>query len=241
VHKLARTADGAPVVAGPWQGDEVGELLYWVPFLRWTQTATLGLRDRLHVLRAEERAAWYSGIGAAQAETVDGLGLGDGEPLRLDAQAVQEARSELAGQDPHRRIQRRLLEFAPLDPPPLPAGLDLPSGFVAVRGGIKPPDLPVVRLERFDPGTAQAVIARAEAYVGPYGVEPYLAVLFGVPAVAVRSGPVDGNELRLAATFLAEPPFGPLELLEADTAPDEVARRVTGYLSAAPRSLAPTS
>src|SRR5262249_31431525 len=95
VHKLARTADGAPVVAGPWQGDEVGELLYWVPFLRWTQTATLGLRDRLHVLRAEERAAWYAGIGAAQAETVDGLGLGDGEPLRLDAQAVQEARSEL--------------------------------------------------------------------------------------------------------------------------------------------------
>jgi len=241
VHKLARTADGAPVVAGPWQGDEVGEVLYWVPFLRWTLTATLGLRDRLHVLRREERAAWYAGIGAGQAETVDGLGLGDAEPLRLDAQAVQETRSELAGQDPHRRIQRRLLEFAPLDPPPLPGDLDLPSGFVAVRGGIELADLPVVHLERFDPETAHAVIARADAYVGPYGVEPYLAVLFGIPAVVVPSGPVDDNELRLAATFLAEPPFGPLELVEADTAPDEVARRVTGYLRAAPRSLASTT
>jgi hypothetical protein len=241
VHKLARTADGAPVIAGPWHGDEVGELLYWVPFLRWAQTATLGLRDRLYVVRAEKRASWYAGIGMGQAETVEGLVLGESEPLRLDARAVEDARSELAGQDLHRRIQRRLLEFAPLDPPPLPGDLHLPSEFVAVRGDIEPTDRPVVRLERFDPETAQAVLARAEAYVGPYGVEPYLALLLGIPAVAVSSGPVDGNELRLAATFLAEPPFGPLVVVETDAAPGEVARRVADHLRAAPRPLAPAT
>ncbi len=245
VHKLARTPGGAPIVAGPWEGDELSELLYWVPFLRWAQTATLGLRDRLYVLRVEPHATWYQGIGAGQAETVEALGLDGAASLRLDAWAVADARAELAGQDPHRRIQRRLLEFAPLTAPPLPDDLELPAGFVAVRtaGDERIERLvaavdevePVVRLEQFDAVTAQAVVGRAAAFLGAYGAEAYLAVLFGVPAIALPAGSVDDRELRLATTFMAEPPFGRLELVDADTPPGEVAGRIVGSL----RSLAP--
>ena len=49
------------VVAGPWLGDEVEELLYWIPFLRWAQTATFGLRDRLTVVARATSAAVVRG------------------------------------------------------------------------------------------------------------------------------------------------------------------------------------
>jgi hypothetical protein len=104
---IARLARGnAPILAGPWTGDEIGELLYWIPFLRWAQTANIGVRERLYVPRAPEHEAWYAGIGAG-TEPPDGA-------KRLDPELVAAARSELARQDPGRRIQHRLLEFAPL-------------------------------------------------------------------------------------------------------------------------------
>jgi hypothetical protein len=159
--------------------------------------------------------------------------------LTLGARAVEEARAELAGQDPHRRIQRRLLEFAPLERRPLPADVELPSRFVAARGvGVDVVE-PVVHLEHFDAETAQAVVARAGAYVGPYGVEPYLAVLLGVPAVALGTDRAGADELRLARTFLAEPPFGPLDAVAADASPAEIAARVARHLRPEAISLAP--
>jgi hypothetical protein len=249
VHKLARTS--GPVVAGPWEGDSLGELLYWIPFLRWAQTATLGLRERLFVLRADACETWYAGIGARQvpAHMRESLGVDCTEEMWLDPRAVDEARAELAGQDPHRRIQRRLLEFAPLDPPPPPRGLELPPRFVAaVFAGLERPERleaaveevePVVRLERFDSETALAVLGRADAFLGPYGVNVYLAVLLGVPAIAVRAAEAGADELRLASTFLAESPFGSLELVEPDVAPELVAERIARVLRPAARSLAP--
>jgi len=247
VHRLARRGGGAPVVAGPWTADPVGELLYWIPFLRWAQTATLGLRERLHVLRPESRAALYAGLGAGQAETVEALGLDPEQVRRLDPGAVDEARAELAGADPHRRIQRRLLEFAPLEAPTLPDDLVLPSGFVAARisglaGGVAAAveeSAPVVALDGLDAAAAHAVVARADAYAGPYGAEAYLAVLSGVPAVAVRGGEVPENELRLAATFLGEPPFGPLDVVDPGEPPEAIAERVVRRMQSAARPLAP--
>jgi Sulfotransferase family len=159
-RRVDRLAHGdGPIVAGPWAGDEIGELLYWIPFLRWAQTANIGLRERLHVPRRPEHEAWYTGIGAgrdapAGAET-------------LDPQLVLEARHELARQDPGRRIQHRLLEFA-----------TMPGG---------------------------------EPYEGPYGVEAYLAVLSGQPAKATGAEDADPDDLLVAETFLARPPFGRLE------------------------------
>jgi hypothetical protein len=163
--ELRRTIDrlsrgSAPILAGAWTGDEIGELLFWIPFLRWAQTANIGLRERLYVLRAAEHGAWYAGIGAG-TEAPAGA-------KRLDPELVLAARSELARQDPGLRIQHRLLEFAPLP-------------------GVGP-------------------------YEGPYGVEAYLAVLAGQPAKATGGESADPDDLLIAETFLARPPFGRLEV-----------------------------
>jgi hypothetical protein len=157
VDRLARGK--APIVAGPWTGDEIGELLYWIPFLRWAQTANIGLRERLYIPRRAEHDAWYAGIGAG-TEAPAGA-----EPL--PPELVLAARSELARQDPGRRIQHRLLEFAPL------------------------------------PGGAP--------YEGSYGVEAYLAVLGGHPAKVHGAEVANPDDLLVADTFLARPPFGRLQ------------------------------
>jgi hypothetical protein len=157
VDRLARGT--APIVAGPWTGDEIGELLYWIPFLRWAQTANIGLRERLYVPHHADHDAWYAGIG------VDAVAPPGAEPL--SPALVLAARSELARQDPGRRIQHRLLEFAPL------------------------------------PGSGP--------YEGRYGVEAYLAVLAGHRAKVHGAHDADPDDLLVAETFLARPPFGRLE------------------------------
>ena len=158
VDRLARGS--GPIVAGPWTGDEIGELLYWIPFLRWAQTANIGLRERLFVPRASEHDAWYEGIGAG-GEAPYGA-------ESLSPQLVLAACSELARQDPGRRIQHRMLEFAPI------------------------------------PGAT-------EPYVGEYGVEAFLAVLAGQPAKVTGAERANPDDLLVAETFLARPPFGRLE------------------------------
>jgi hypothetical protein len=94
------------VVAGPWLGSEVEELLYWIPFLRWAQTATFGLRDRLTVVARASSAAWYEGIGSTHADAADFEGA-PAIPPRL----IEELRDELAAGDPKAPFSRRRLEF----------------------------------------------------------------------------------------------------------------------------------
>jgi hypothetical protein len=162
VRKLAKDQSGVPVVAGPWLGDEIGELLYWVPFLRWAQALRIGLRERLVVLSRAETAYWYAGIGSrhlpleelATAEELAELtaqsletssdawlsewiaasgALGDGAFQLLPARVIAEARAGLARQEVGARLQARRLEFARLTAPELPHGLELPDAFVAAR------------------------------------------------------------------------------------------------------------
>jgi hypothetical protein len=134
-------------VAGPWVGDEIGELLYWIPFLRYVQTATS--RERLWVVTRPENPAWYEGIGAPLVSVEDY----DGDPQRLRAHlsdvlgpdgyrllppdSVASIRLRLLQGDPDRRkLHRaldRVLEFAALVAPELPDGYELPDDFVAVR------------------------------------------------------------------------------------------------------------
>ena len=99
------------VVAGPWLGSEVEELLYWIPFLRWAQTATFGLRDRLTVVARASSAAWYEGIGSTH---VDAAGF-EGEPA-IPAELIEELRDELAAGDPKAPFSRRRLEFPAAQP-----------------------------------------------------------------------------------------------------------------------------
>ena len=134
VRGLARR-HGRPVVAGPWRGDEIGELLYWIPFLRWVEIANFGLAERLHIVTRAETVSWYAGLGG-RLVTSEEVAAMDADVL--PAEPIAGLRSELAAQDPAARLQRRLLDFAPLTPPRLPAGLELPDEFVAVRFELGP-------------------------------------------------------------------------------------------------------
>jgi hypothetical protein len=247
-----RQDEGVSVVAGPWLEDEIGELLYWIPFLRWAQTGSIGLRERLFVFCRASSAAWYAGIGARRAEldavlsedesAARAFDLGDGAVARLAAAGVSAARPKLASHNPARRIQNRLLEFAPLVPPELPAGLELPEEFIAVRFDQESAEtaaalgerVPVVGLEGLDRAAQTAVLARARGFVGTYGVEAYVAVLLGRPAVVFGAEEADPTDLRIASTFLARAPFGRLETIEAG----EPAERALALLERHAESLA---
>ena len=157
VRKRALHRNGAPVVAGPWLGDEVGELLYWIPFLRRMQSLRRGLPERVFVVSRASSACWYDGIGAARVDLeqlvgADGsaevreddlrgrlrdpvattFGLGSRAFRVMPAELVANSREQLARQRPATRDERLLLEFAPLSPGPPPAEPELPPSFVAV-------------------------------------------------------------------------------------------------------------
>ena len=236
-------------MAGPWLGDEVGEILYWIPYLRWAQVAFAGLHDRLFVLRRPGSAWWYDGLGArlidaeeiVDAEALPALtGVEAERYLILHWDEVESRREALAAHRPDRRIQRRLLEFEPLVAP-ADAGIATPPGpFVAVRGVEIDAGAPVVRLDGLDPVRAAAVIAQADGYAGTYGSESYVAALLGRPAVAVRPAddPPADRDLRLASYFLGRPPFGRLDAVtDAGSASAAVARMLEQSATAAALTL----
>jgi hypothetical protein len=258
VRKRALHRTGAPVVAGPWTGDEIGELLYWIPFLRWLQGLDAGLKERLFVVRRSAGAVWYDGIGAGQVdleqlipdeppdevteEELQGplrgeiartFGFGSRAFRVLPAGLVVATREALAGQKPSKR--KRLLEFAPLTAPPL--DVELPDRFVAVGQSELAAALrervPVVDLEPLDRAAQTAAIVRSAGYVGAYGPEAIVAVLSGVDAVAFASEvePADEHDLKLVSSFLADPPFGRLHL-EAGRSSEETAERAARLLDA---------
>jgi hypothetical protein len=135
VRELARGRDGT-VVAGPWTGDELDELLVWIPFLRWAATANLELADRLVVLARPRSAAWYAGLTVVPEATGDPL-----EPALIEPHL-----GELAAQDPWAPLHGRMLEFAPLPEATAPyTGSDPVEAVLAVLGGVPavytgPPD-----------------------------------------------------------------------------------------------------
>lgn len=250
VERIRGGRSDAAVLAEPWLGDEIGELLYWIPFLRWLQTGTVGLRDRLHVACRASTSVWYEGIGAHRVELEDAaeaaarFGLDPGSFETLSPAAVDRARAELARQDPARRIQHRLVEYAPPQAPPAPAGL--PKGFVATLLGSGPDGLaaavaeraPVVGLDGLDRAAQTAVLARARGFVGSYGVETYLALLVGLPAVALDAGDADPDDLLVVGSFLARPPFGTLHTIEPSATAAETAARALALVDEPASALA---
>jgi hypothetical protein len=167
VRKRALHRTGAPVVAGPWLEDEVGELLYWIPFLRWMQGLRPGLRERVFVVCRASSAPWYADIGAGRLDVEELIGpspavqavgeddlqsglqeqvatafrLGSRAFRVLPAELVSNSRTVLAHQRPTARDERRLREFALLSPGGSAAEVELPPAFVAVRFAPDRPDL----------------------------------------------------------------------------------------------------
>ena len=206
--RAAAAAD--TVVAGPWLDDEVGELLYWLPFLSWAEATTSGLRERLVVQARPSSLPWYAGIGSAR--------VADDPPpgARLEPALIAGHRLELA--DRHRGFLQRLTRFARLTAPE-PEGLGLPERFVAVGGGASV-EGETVDLDGCEPEAAFAVLGRSRGYVGPYGPGAFLAVLLGLPAVAIGDelDEVARNDVRVATDFLHRPTFGRLRVIGVDEA-----------------------
>jgi hypothetical protein len=253
VRRLRREQVEARVVAGPWLGDEIGELLYWIPFLRWAQAATYGLRDRLAVVARASSAAWYAGIGTSlvHAEEADAVARAASEDaVVVPAAIVESHRDELAARGPSDspNYLRRRLDFEPLTAPELPDGLQVPDEFLAVRFEPEHAEVaralvvhgPLVGLEGLDRSAQAAVLARSRGFAGTYGVEAYLAVLLGVPAVALipSAAEVNADDARLASRFLTRPTFGDLHVIGADVPPHEAALRAASLLEAPVEALA---
>jgi hypothetical protein len=201
--RIRELAEAERVAAGPWVDDEVGEALYWLPFLSWAESNTPGLREKLVVHARESSLPWYAGIGARQVG-------GDPEPgaARIQPELIGAHRLELA--DHHRGFLQRLTKFARLTAPGID-GLDLPGRFVAVRGD-PAVEGESVDLDGYAPDQRLAVLGRSSGYVGPYGAEAFLAVLLGLPATAIADG-LDAaarNDVRVATEFLRRPTFGTL-------------------------------
>ena len=207
--RVRELAAAEQVAAGPWLGDEVGELLYWLPFLSWAESGAPGLREKLVVHARPSSLPWYSGIGSRRVE---------GEPQAgaavLDTSLIAPHRLELA--DRHRGFLNRLLSFARLSAPAA-EGLDLPDRFVATGGGVAVAG-EAVALDGYEPQERLAVLGRSRGYVGVYGADAFLAVLLGLPAVVVADelDEIARNDVRVAAGFLRRPTFGQLRVVGAD-------------------------
>jgi hypothetical protein len=214
VRDLAR--GGETIVAGPWTGDEIGELLYWIPFLRWAVASTLELEDRLVVVARPDFAPWYGGLDVRLDAPV-------GVHRRLDAALVERCRTLLTATDPWSPLHQRRLEFALFEP--AAAEIDLPDSFLVVDS-VPPGRLPydAVPLATLPGADARAVgLAAARGFVGRYGAAAVAAVLCGTPAVVWGAAVDDNPDLALLAR-LADGSFGGLHVVgSADQAVERAA------------------
>jgi hypothetical protein len=201
IRSLVRDRSGVPVVAGPWLEDELGELLWWIPYLRWAQEQSSRLGERLFVVSRASSAAWYAGIGAGRADA-EGLrdiaaafGLGSRAFRTIDASAVVAVRAELG---------------AAADPPVRRVPLDLP-------------ELPAIPAEGRRVLAAVARGAEPAGYAGTSALDACIAMLSGVPALLLTTGADEDAELaRVAPRLDGEPGFGRLRVVAADASPAEL-------------------
>jgi hypothetical protein len=261
LRKRALNRSGAPVVAGPWAEDEIGELLYWIPFLRAAQTASPGLRERMFVVCRSSSSSWYDGIGAARVdlEQLAGPGmseLGEEEllgPLReqvsrafglggrafrvLPPGLVAAARAELAAAQPVARLDRRMLEFATIHAGDPPSSLELPQEFVAVRFGSDGAELEAALADRRPIVRLDGLDRVMQASVlqrseGFVGIYGTEAVLAALVGVpSVVLGGAVGEDLDLMSSFLGHTPFGPLHVVEPGGSVAESAERAESRLA----------
>jgi hypothetical protein len=99
----------------------------------------------------------------------------------------------------------------------------------------------VVALDGLDRSEQTAVLARARGFAGTYGVEAYVAVLLGLPAVAFVGAEPDPDDLRIASSFLARPPFGRLHTIGGSESPAERAEQALALIEQHVETLAGVS
>ena len=151
-----------PIVIGPWSGDPVFELLYWVPFLQWVRETYPFDPERLVVVSRGGVASWYAHVSrhyvdlgryASPAELQDSAS-GDRRPQlpleAFDRRVIRQVMRDRGLRHAHllhpgliyalHRVAARqgridpFLRFKSFEGAPLPASVpSLPENFVAVR------------------------------------------------------------------------------------------------------------
>lgn len=183
--------DDQPVVFGPWHGDAVTELLYWIPFLRWAQVHFELDPARCVALSRGGVAHWYAEVCDRYVELLDHVdetqlesvgpsvvrsipGLRDATVFPPDAvlDLVASYREGAIGSRPFLKRTRHKRLPVPDDP----ATTGLPESYVAIA--IAPSDDP--RLRRLVQGLA-ASTAVVSIDDGDWG-DAALTPLRGVPA-----------------------------------------------------------
>jgi hypothetical protein len=69
LQRLARS--GRPVIAGPWLGEVGFEILYWIPFLRWAESAVGLAPSRIVALSRGGVSSWYAGLAGQYVDALD--------------------------------------------------------------------------------------------------------------------------------------------------------------------------
>jgi hypothetical protein len=204
--RLLAEAQDRRIVFGPWRGDSVTELLYWVPFVRWAQEQFA--LDPAALAAVSDRGYWY-GDACGAAGRLDELAPRFGGATVFPAEPVQ---ALVEAYRSGSAAPRPLLKRARHEPLPVPlAGRPdgLPDAYVAAA--VEPAagrsssaadrhvtrDLlagleartSLVPLEGHDLATQHAVIAGARGLVASWSALALLGVLSGVPTIAVT--PVD--------------------------------------------------
>ena len=161
--RLSRIAKGSrPVLVGPWTGEVGFELLYWAPFVRWA-VGHYGIDPgRLTIVSRGGTQSWY-GLNARYEDALQmctaqeyRAGSEDVKKQRLirpfDREVIRRLRRGQRGTPfllhpalmyqlfwPYWREEltyRHVLHYTHqrlITPPPVPAGIDLPADYVAVR------------------------------------------------------------------------------------------------------------
>jgi hypothetical protein len=201
------------IVFGPWPGDTASELLYWAPFVRWTQTHFELDPERLVAISRGGVAHWYEGACATYVEAGQRVDLPDAAffPAEAVLALVDEYRGGAAA--PRPLMKRALHRHLPAPQDPVADGL--PPRYVAAAVESSPAfpeteanraaaadlvrrlerSLPVVSVEEVCRGlpaerrrrAQHAVIAGASGLVTAWPGPAVVGVLAGVPVLALRS------------------------------------------------------
>jgi hypothetical protein len=233
--------DDQPVVFGPWRGDAVTELLYWIPFLRWAHVHFALDPARCVALSRGGVGHWYAEVcdryvelldhvdeshldevGPSVVRTIPGLEGATVFPPDAVLDLVAGYREGAIGSRPFLKRTRHTLLPAPDDP----AAEGLPEGYVAIALG--PAAAGTDRLPRLVAGlAASASVVSLDGADWPGGVHTPLR---GVPASRRLQAQhaVIARSQGLIAAFSELVPLGmltgvPVIALHAASAPIQIA------------------
>jgi hypothetical protein len=182
--ELQRLAPGdGAIVAGPWQGGIAEELLYWIPFLRWSRDRFGIDPGRMTALSRSGVGLWYDGVCSSYAEEA-----GSGATLSPElARTVYERYRSGAGAIQELLDRLRFERF-----PRAPAArtdtvaVSLPDTHEALERLRAQGE--VVTLPQTSPGAATESVAAARLFVSGPDELAYLGIFLGVPTVVLTSG-----------------------------------------------------